>query len=230
VALELGLTPIVHRFVAALEQKDPVTREHVVRVAELAMRCGKRAGFGPDRLRALGLGALLHDIGKLNAPLEILSKPGALTEDEFEVMKLHTVWGQAMLDPWPMLAPAACLVRWHHERADGRGYPDAIIADELPLEVGLISVCDAWDAMTSDRPYREGMEEALAMHILHDGAGAQWRADAVRILTDELRAGGRVTWSTFDHVGLSRARATFASDDDLVCVCLQGLAAPAPIR
>jgi hypothetical protein len=106
IALELGLTPTVHRFIAALEQKDPVTREHVVRVGELAVRVGLRAGLGPDRIRNLGLAALLHDVGKVFTPDAILKKPGALSNTEFETVKEHTIWGFELMRTSPLLAPA----------------------------------------------------------------------------------------------------------------------------
>lgn len=223
IALELGLTPVVHRFVAALAQKDPVTRDHVVRVAELAMRSGVRAGLAADRLRALGLGALLHDIGKLRAPLEILTKPAALTDDEFEQMKLHTVWGEALMQSSPMLAPAARFVRWHHERVDGAGYPDGLPAEDIPLEAKLISVCDAWDAMTSNRPYRDGMPPAQAIAVLRAHAGTQWCAETVDLVVREIEEGGPVEVSTFDRVGAEVADTAALTRDDLVCVCLEAL-------
>lgn len=223
IALELGLTPVVHRFIAALAQKDPITRDHVVRVAELAMRSGVRAGFTPDRLRVLGLGALLHDIGKLNAPIEVLTKPAALTDDEFEQMKLHTVWGEALMQSSPILSPAARFVRWHHERVDGAGYPDRLPGADIPLEAKLISVCDAWDAMTSNRPYRDGMPPAQALAILHAHAGTQWCAETIDLVASEIGEAGPVEASTFDRVGTGFAHTAAVNHDDLVCVCLEAL-------
>ena len=201
VALELGLTPTVHQFIAALDAKDPVTREHVVRVGELAMRVGIRQGLAPERLRALGLGALLHDLGKLLVPDQILQKPGQLTESEFEAIKQHTITGAELMAGSPLLAPAAELVRWHHERADGSGYPDGLTGDRIPLEATLISVCDGWDAMTYTRHYRAALDPAEARQILREGAGTQWDSGAVELLLDELDQNGPVTTTVFDAVG-----------------------------
>lgn len=141
-ALELGLSPEVHAFVAALERKDAITRDHVVRVGELAMRVGVRAGLAPSRLRAVGLAALLHDIGKLVIPSEIIGKPGALTDAEFAVIKTHSEQGAALLEQSVALRPVAPLVRAHHERPDGRGYPDRLRGEELSLEMAIVSACD----------------------------------------------------------------------------------------
>jgi len=214
IALELGLTPTVHRFVAALEQKDPITREHVVRVGELAMRAGVRAGLAPERLRAVGLAALLHDVGKLFTPDDILTKPGRLTDDEFAEIKRHTVDGEQLMRSSPLLAPAADLVRWHHERADGTGYPDGLRAGELPAEVGILSVCDAWDAMTFSRHYRAALSEPDALEILREGAGSQWTTAAVELVSAELAAGGAVVTPRF--AGIGRAD---ANDHEQAAVC-----------
>ena len=222
IALELGLTPVVHAFIAALAAKDNVTRDHVVRVAELAMRSGVRAGLPAERLRRLGLAALLHDVGKLTTPIDVLTKPGALADDEFAVMQKHTVEGEQLMNQSPILAPAARFVRWHHERVDGTGYPDGLTQAEIPVEVALISVCDAWDAMTSTRPYREGMPIDRALTILHEHAGTQWDRDAVALVVDEIAATGGATAWTFDGVG--RNPATVADANlDLECVCLDAL-------
>ena len=223
VALELGLTPVVHRFMAALNQKDLVTRDHVVRVGELAMRVGLRADLDPEGIRTLGLGALLHDVGKLNAPTDILRKPGALTDDEFEVMKAHTVWGADLMGSVALLAPAADLVRWHHEREDGSGYPDGLEGAQIPLAASIISACDAWDAMTFTRPYRRGMDPAVALGILRDGAGSQWSPRAVELLERELAENGPVITPVYDRVGREGHAVAHAPGEDLVTVCLDAI-------
>lgn len=224
IALELGLTPIVHDFVAALERKDDVTRDHVVRVGDLAMRLGIRQRLEAGRLRALGLGALLHDVGKMLTPDEILRKPGELTQAEYEVVKEHTLHGERLLAASPLLEPASRLVRWHHERVDGSGYPDGLTGREIPIEAAIISVCDAWDAMTFTRRYRVALSQQQARQVVSEGAGTQWRADAVRLLLAELDQNGPVASPRFDAVGRDPATPGSATCD----VCDDAL--PARLR
>ena len=213
IALELGLTPIVHQFVAALERKDDITRDHVVRVGELAMRLGVRQRLEPEWLRALGLAALLHDVGKMLTPDEILRKPGELTQEEYEIVKEHTLHGERLLAASRLLEPASRLVRWHHERADGSGYPDGLVEAQIPLEAAIISVCDAWDAMTFTRRYRVALSFEQARQVVSEGAGTQWRADAVQLLLGELDENGPVASPRFDAVGRAAVSAGSAGGD-----------------
>lgn len=218
VALELGLTPEIRAFVAALGTKDAMTREHVTRVADLATRLALTAGLRPEEVRAVGLGGLLHDIGKVLTPDTILTKPAGLTDAEFDVMRRHTVDGERILAMSPtadLLGPVATIVRWHHERFDGDGYPDGLARNEIPLTVSIVSVADAWDAMTATRHYRRGMDADRARRIIEDGAGSQWDPAAVALLLadpatrDALRPGG------FALVGLSSPAEV--ADADVVC-------------
>jgi len=174
VAFELGLSPVIHGFVADLEAKDVITRDHVIRTGELAMRVGERFRLSAPELRDLGLAAMLHDVGKVRVPDEILKKPARLTVDEYEVMKLHPVDGEAMLASEPALEAAARIVRSHHERFDGAGYPDGLMGRDIPLASRIIAVCDALDAMTHDRQYRRAMPLNMAFAILREHAGSQW--------------------------------------------------------
>ncbi len=215
IALELGLTPVVHRFVASLEAKDKVTREHVARVGELAIRAGERAGLGPLTLRFLGLGALLHDIGKLLTPDAVLTKPAALTDAERAVVERHSIDGELLLSTHRHLRPAARIVRSHHERPDGRGYPDGLTAPEIPLPAAIVSVVDAWDAMVSDRPYRKGMSHDRARAIIRGGAGSQWRADAVQTVLEEIDHRGAVEAPRLAGVGRTQAPDADARVDEL---------------
>jgi putative nucleotidyltransferase with HDIG domain len=219
-ALELGLTPVVHQFIAALEQKDDVTRMHVVRVSELAMRAGARAGLNGVSLRAVGLGGLLHDVGKLVTPDAILTKPAQLSDEERAVIERHPVDGEAMLAPYPHLAEVASVVRSHHERPDGGGYPDGLREAEIPLTAALVSVVDAWDAMVSDRPYRAGMSLGRAAEILRGGAGSQWLPTAVTAVLEEVRAAGPVVAPRLANVGRTTAADPHRADEDFVDACL----------
>ncbi len=184
-ALELGLTPEVHAFIAALDRKDRITRDHTIRVGDLAVRTARRAGLPGARLRAIGLGGIMHDIGKLVVPSDILTKPGSLTDAEYAEIKSHAARGAALLERSPELGEVAPLVRWHHERHDGGGYPDGLTGDQIPFEVALISACDAWDAMTNDRHYRQGRDAIDAAAVLRRGAGTQWHPRAVQLVLEE---------------------------------------------
>lgn len=201
VALELGLAPAIHAFIAALDARDQVTRDHVVRVGEMVMRVGARAGLDGTTLRALGLGGLLHDIGKLSTPQAILAKPGMLDDGELVVMRDHAAQGAALLAADPLLAPVAPLVRSHHERIDGGGYPDGLAGEEIPRGARIIAACDAWDAMTSDRPYRRGMGHSEARAILEAEAAHHWGPDVVGLLLAELDANGPILSPVYELLG-----------------------------
>lgn len=186
-ALELGLDPVVHTFVADLQSKDPITRDHVVRTAELAISIGEELGLGALSLRSLGMVALLHDLGKLDVPDEILNKPDRLTAAEFETIKSHTAWGEVRMRASPVLAHLALSVRSHHERVDGAGYPDALAGSAIPTYARIVSVCDAYDAMANTRQYRDGMGSERALAILQEHAGAQWDASIVDVVVRVIR-------------------------------------------
>ena len=186
-AFELGLEPLVHRFVASLERKDEVTRDHVARTAELAMKVGSDLGLGPDDLHTLGLGALLHDIGKLSIDDRILKKPSRLSDDEFATMKRHTEFGESLVSSVPSLRAIAPIVRGHHERIDGRGYPDRLVGDQIPLLARIVSVCDSYDAMSNTRQYRTGMEQEKVFAILREHTGSQWDERIVNALIARVR-------------------------------------------
>ena len=202
-ALELGLAPVVHRFVEALERKDRITRDHVIRVGETAMRVGEQLNLAPRQLRDLGIAAMLHDVGKLQTPSEILNKPGRLDADEFEIMKRHVSDGAEMLANVASLVGATRLVRAHHERIDGNGYPDRLRGDEIPIGARIISVCDAFDAMVHTRQYRVGMGIDKAAAILREHSGSQWDPAVVTALLALAPADESVL--VFDGVGRSAA-------------------------
>jgi putative nucleotidyltransferase with HDIG domain len=185
-AFELGLEPVVHHFVAALEHKDPVTRDHVVRSAAMAMRVGETLHVPASELHVLGLGALLHDVGKLTVDDAILNKPGRLDDDERLAMQAHPVTGAQMVARSSVLEGVAPIVRSHHERIDGRGYPDGLTGESISLAARIVSVCDAYDAMANTRQYRVGMGHDKAVAILQEHAGSQWDATVVTALIATL--------------------------------------------
>ncbi|MEA2423019.1 MAG: hypothetical protein QOF55_2118 [Thermoleophilaceae bacterium] len=158
----------------ALEHKDAYTAEHAREVEDLSERVGARLGLAGEHLRIVRYGALLHDIGKIGIPSEILDKPDKLTDEEFEQIKQHTVIGARMLERIPFFENVHPLVRSAHERWDGRGYPDGLAASEIPLGARIICTCDAFHAMTSDRPYRSAMPVVDAVAELRRHSGRQF--------------------------------------------------------
>jgi diguanylate cyclase (GGDEF)-like protein len=168
--------------VNAQREREPSLSDHVDGVAELASQVGKRMGLLPGEVSMLERAAELHDIGKMGIPEAILDKPGPLNEEELEFMRQHTVLGERILLAADSLAPVARIVRSCHERLDGRGYPDGLEGDQIPLASRIIFACDAFHAMTSERPYctPKSREEALAE--LERCAGSQFDPEVVNVL------------------------------------------------
>jgi HD-GYP domain-containing protein (c-di-GMP phosphodiesterase class II) len=144
----------------------------------------------PDVRKAVNLGSLLHDVGKIGIADSILLKPGPLTEEEWEIMRTHPTIGERMLKDVDFLAPALQVVRWHHERWDGKGYPDGLREDQIPLAARIVSVCDAFDAMTSDRPYRPALPTEAAINELIGAAGTQLDPRCALLLVEVVRSMG----------------------------------------
>jgi putative nucleotidyltransferase with HDIG domain len=170
----------------AVELQDAYTADHANEVADLAVSVGKRMGIAGPELDRLRYGALLHDVGKIGVPGELLRKAGPLTPEERQKMDTHTAIGARMLERIPFLAPVAPLVRSAHERVDGGGYPDGLTGDEIPRGAMIIATCDAYHAMTSDRSYRRAMPKPDAIAELQAGAGTQFDVDVVEALVAEL--------------------------------------------
>jgi two-component system, cell cycle response regulator len=171
----------------AVYERNADLGEHVDDVAQLAELTAVDMGIGGRQLTAIRQAAELHDIGKLAVPDEILNKPGPLDDDELAFMRRHTIVGERILAAAPALSDVAPLVRSSHERYDGRGYPDGLAGDRIPIGARVIAVCDAWDAMVSDRPYRRGMTPELALAELHRCAGTQFDPDVVGAFRAALR-------------------------------------------
>jgi putative nucleotidyltransferase with HDIG domain len=149
---------------ATVDAKDPYTAGHSARVQRIALAVATELGVTPGRLDAVRFGGLFHDIGKIAVPDSILTKPGKLDDAEFDVIRRHPADGAEILSHFSRLREAVPLIRHHHERWDGQGYPDRLVGDAIPLEACVVGLADAWDAMTTDRPYRAAMsaEEAAA--------------------------------------------------------------------
>jgi HD-GYP domain-containing protein (c-di-GMP phosphodiesterase class II) len=172
---------------AALEAKDHYTADHARSIADLAVLVGVKMGMTLNEVRDLRLGAILHDIGKIAVPDAILNKPGALTDDEFELVKTHTVVGEQILAPVPFLDDVRRIVRHDHERWDGGGYPDGLCGEDIPLGSRIVFVVDAFHAMTSDRSYRMAMDEDEAVGHLVASAGSQFDPAVVEAFVSVLR-------------------------------------------
>ncbi len=170
----------------AVELQDPYTADHANEVADLAVRVGERLGVEGVELDRLRYGALLHDVGKIGVPGELLRKPAALSPEERGLMDAHTAIGARMLERIPFLAPVAPLVRSAHERFDGGGYPDGLAGEQIPRGAMIIATCDAFHAMTSDRPYRRAMDRRAAILELRLGAGSQFDPKVVAALVTSL--------------------------------------------
>jgi putative nucleotidyltransferase with HDIG domain len=158
----------------SIEAKDGSTGEHTERVAELAVELAKRLGFSGTDLDAIEIGALLHDIGKIGIPEAILHKPGPLDEEEWKVMRRHPLVSEHILAGIGLSPIVLQIARSSHERYDGKGYPDGLAGDEIPLPARIVLVADAFDAITSDRPYRAGRNVIDALGELHLNAGSQF--------------------------------------------------------
>jgi putative nucleotidyltransferase with HDIG domain len=171
----------------ALAHAHGETAEHAQSVAELAERVGARLGMRGPELRTLRWGALLHDVGKIEVRREILNKRGPLTDAEFEEVKQHTVVGALMVERVARFGKVHQLVRWSHERWDGEGYPDRLAGVAIPLGARVICVCDAFDAMVSNRPYRAAIGMSAALAELRAGAGSQFDPAVVDALVLELQ-------------------------------------------
>ena len=183
-----------HAAVAALanavEAKDSLTERHCQRLANMALRLGAKLGLGHAELEPIAYGALLHDVGKIGVPEAILTKPAALDPDERELMRQHPEIGARICAPLAGSAAFAPIVRHHHERWDGSGYPDGLRGERIPLGARIVGLVDAFDAMTHDRPYRRGRDLEEAVAEAKGQAGRQFDPDLVPVLIGELEHDG----------------------------------------
>ena len=168
-----------------LEEDDEYTGRHTEDVVGLTVSVAERMGLDEDTRRSAELGALLHDIGKIAVPDEIINKPGPLNDEEWAIMKTHTVEGERMLaQVGGLLADVGLVVRASHERWDGGGYPDGLAGDAIPLAACIVSACDAFNAMTTDRSYRKALPLAVAVGELRKHSGTQFCPAVVDALVE----------------------------------------------
>ena len=179
---------VILSLAAAVEAKDALTKRHTHRVGEAARHLGRRLGLPESDLDTLYRGGMLHDIGKIGIPDAILQKQGRLDVEEWDHMRAHTLIGEGIVRPLSSGSDLLPIIRHHHERFDGNGYPDGLRGHEIPLGARIVSVCDAFDALVTDRPYRDGQSVDAAIATLIDGAGKQWDPELVDLLVNEIPA------------------------------------------
>jgi HD-GYP domain-containing protein (c-di-GMP phosphodiesterase class II) len=185
-ALDSGHGDVIAALASALEERDRYTGEHSESVVDLTARVGEGLALGGEEISRIRTAALLHDIGKVGVPDEILHKPGPLNDQEWEIMRQHPVIGERILRAIPGMGDVARIVRHEHERWDGKGYPDCLRGAEIPVGSRIILACDAYHAMVSDRPYRKAMEHTDAIAELSGNAGAQFDPEVVEALVGYL--------------------------------------------
>src|SRR5260221_5310075 len=182
---------------AAIDEKDPYTRGHSGRVAKYSTLIGRELGLNPGDLDTLRISALLHDVGKIGVDDRVLKEPGALTAEEFELMKQHTVKGANIMRPVSQLKEMLPGIELHHEHMDGRGYPYGLTAPKIPMMARIIAVADTLDAMTTHRPYQTAMELEFALQRIKSLAGTKFDTTIVAAL-DAAIAGGRLKLSAVE--------------------------------
>jgi putative two-component system response regulator len=179
---------VIFALARAIEAKDSYTEGHLQRMAAYAVAMGRQLGLGRDEMTALRYGALLHDVGKLGIDEMIIRKGGPLTPAEYRLMQQHPVIGERIVQPLHMAAAVAPIVRHHHERWDGRGYPDGLAGENIPLGARIVAVADAFDAMTTQRPYNRILSFEEARARLAAGAGMYWDPHVVAIFVAWLQS------------------------------------------
>ncbi len=172
---------IASTLAGAIDAKDPYTKDHSTSVSRFSEALARAINLPEEEVERIKLGALLHDVGKIGIPETILKKEGPLSDDEWKIMKQHpTIGAEKVLMPNPALRDLIPIVKYHHERIDGKGYPECLKNGDIPLAAKIVAIADTYHALISDRPYRRGMKIEKAISIMEEGAGSQWDADLVR--------------------------------------------------
>ena len=176
-----NLLATLYAFVTTIEARDPYTKQHSSRVTRLALAMAKSMNCSSEEQEILTVAGHLHDIGKIGIRDEILLKPGRLNPDEFNIIKQHPVIGADIMDHMGLWHREKQIVRCHHERFDGTGYPDQLKGEQIPLLARILSIADVYDAIASDRAYRRRMDESEILGIMYGGAGTQFDPDIVEV-------------------------------------------------
>ena len=172
---------IARSLASAIDAKDPYTKGHSTSVSKYSEALARAINLPEKEINRIVLGALLHDVGKIGIPENVLKKEGPLSDDEWKIMKQHPVIGvDKVLQPNASLRDLIPIVKYHHERIDGTGYPDNLAGKDIPLAAKIVAIADTYHALISDRPYRKGMNIEKAIAILEEGAGTQWDTDLTR--------------------------------------------------
>ncbi|MFN4260474.1 MAG: HD-GYP domain-containing protein [Gemmataceae bacterium] len=215
---------VVFAFARAVEAKSPYTHGHSERVAAFALALAQRVGLRDKECETLRMGALLHDIGKISIPDAILDKPDVLTSSEFAIMKQHTIEGTRIVEPLCSVRDAVPMIRWHHERMDGGGYPDGLFASAIPLPVRILAVADVFDSLSSQRPYRGAIPCQQCLQILQrDAATGGLDPELVAIFGEVLANGiAAIIQPPITNAGCASARpgraSTSVNGTPAVCV------------
>lgn len=186
--LQAGISPAVRNLIAETEKRDPYTAGHQYRVALGAFKLGQALNLSPEELRVLAQGGVVHDIGKLEVPNEILNKPGPLNAEERKAIEQHTVAGYEICAQLGFMSGELNVIRWHHERMDGMGYPDKLSGTDIPLLARVMAVSDVYDALTSARAYRAAWPEEEAVAYMLQNRGTQFEPRLVNIWVELVRA------------------------------------------
>jgi HD-GYP domain-containing protein (c-di-GMP phosphodiesterase class II) len=183
--LKATFSQTIKGLASAIDKMDRYTAGHSMRVAGYAQLLAIKLGLPADQVEIVRQAALMHDIGKIGCVMN-LNKPGILTDREYEVFKRHPGFGREILEPIEFLSPLIPGVHFHHERWDGEGYPLGLVGQDIPLIARIISVADAYDAMTSDRAYRRALPHAVTTHEIHNCAGKQFDPDVAGEFVDAI--------------------------------------------
>lgn len=169
----------VERWLRAMDLYDREITEHTLRVTALSLQLAQGMNFSAAQLEFIQYGTLLHDIGKLGIPEKIMQKPGKLTASEYQMVQQHPLYAHEWLIHRSEFEPAKVIPLFHHERWDGTGYPYGLKGEEIPILARIVAVCDVWDAITSDRPYRKAMDQSQALSLIHSKSGTHFDPQVV---------------------------------------------------